>query len=105
MDCDNQETEATKNMKEKTADEMLEELGYIKAITTSNCIDVAEVWGKYKEYMNEDKTIIFGVDKSIYICDYLIGTKPINMQELQAINKKCEELRLDLRKRGNYNEG
>ena len=34
MDCDEIEIEATKNMKEKTADEMFEELGYEKVKET-----------------------------------------------------------------------
>lgn len=74
-------------MKEKTADEMFEELGY----TVSN--------GKWEEHLNTTTNtvvdngyiqIIFYTNRTIYIDSDDI----MNMQELQAINKKVEELRM-----------
>ena len=89
MDCDEIETEATKNMKEKTADEMFSELGY----------------EKYNEYVyinyhteneNEDKDIEFATviefDEKTFYKDHYGSIGDITMQELKAINKKCEEL-------------
>ena len=91
MDCDNQEIEATKNMKEKTADEMFEELGY----------------EKYNEYVyinyhtkNEDKDIEFATiiefdeDKKTFYKDNYGSIGDITMQELKAINQKVLELRM-----------
>ena len=72
-------------MKEKTANEMFEELGY----TVSN--------GKWEEHLNTITNtvvdngyiqIIFYTNRTIYIDSDDI----MNMKELQAINKKCQEL-------------
>lgn len=74
-------------MEEKTADEMFEELGY----TVSN--------GKWEEHLNTTTNtvvdngyiqIIFYTNRTIYIDSDDI----MNMKELQAINKKVEELRM-----------
>ena len=69
-------------MKEKTADEMFEELGYIKKQTKD-----------YIEYSSTfyDKKITFNCNgKNIVIDDKEFW---IDMQELKAIYKKCEELK------------
>lgn len=76
-------------MKEKTADEMFDELGY--RIEEHNY----GITGKVISYESDDLSPIdFMFDsEEIKIWNITIG-----MQELQAINKKCEELRMDLRR-------
>lgn len=73
-------------MKEKTADEMFEELGYEKEERYSNSV----------EYIGEDEDSItfingyeFDDDKCIRINKF---NEYITMEELQAINKKCKEM-------------
>ena len=76
-------------MKEKTADEMFEELGYKKKNLD---IIFSRFW---EEWENEDlaKTFSFNTEyKTIDITDE--NGYGITMQELQAINKKVEELRM-----------
>lgn len=66
----------------KSADEMFEELGYKEEV-------------KYREkvYEKDDKIITFNLEKKNIICNnFYDGYESINMQELQAINKKVEEL-------------
>lgn len=66
----------------KSADEMFEELGYKEEV-------------KYREkvYEKDDKIITFDLEKKNIICNnFYDGYESINMQELQAINKKVEEL-------------
>ena len=67
-------------MKEKTADEMFEELGYEKT-EHKNCI----------RYRNEDYEIIFWRINEFKVEVY----DSINMQELKAINEKVKELRVE----------
>ena len=77
-------------MKEKTADEMFEELGYKKKNLD---IIFSRFW---EEWENEDlaKTFSFNTEyETIDITDE--NRYGITMQELQAINKKVEELRMD----------
>ena len=72
-------------MENKTADEMFEGLGYKKLLT-----QLADV----EYYKDDDNVIYFRMSNKSFnksgeydgMCDY------ITMQELQAINKKCEEL-------------
>ena len=67
-------------MKEKSADEMLEELGYKK-----NFED------KYRaNYENNGFETIINFDKEYK--DVRVYNNGFDMQELQAINKKVEEL-------------
>ena len=74
-DLDKEELEATRNM-QKTADEMFEELGYIKETDDEDFIGY--VYGKIAiGFIKETKEIV---------------VVRANMQELKAINKKCEEL-------------
>ena len=87
MELDNQELEATKN-REKTADELFEELGYRKSITKFEAI---------RYYKDDDNVIYFNMDnlepKSFYKSGIYDGIHDsITMQELQAINKKVQEL-------------
>ena len=70
----------------KTADEMFEELGYVR--TKGN-----EYWIIYKNFRKdidfnlEHKTIMVGARMGMEL-----ESEEFNMQELQAINKKVEEL-------------
>ena len=80
MELDDEELKATKN-REKTADEMFEELGFVKfedEINIKYFCGGHEIWF-YKRI------------KEIESCCG-IGSEYINLQELQAINKKVEEL-------------
>lgn len=69
--------------KEKTADELFKELGY-------------EIWTNDKGtvfYKGENKNIIFDkYAKEICLSDKTELGVDITMKELQAINKKCQEL-------------
>lgn len=77
--------------KEKSADEMFEELGYRRKQTILS-----------EKYCNENEKIIeFWKDKTISsiikwdsVC---IDYEFITMEELKAINKKCQELRMDMK--------
>lgn len=75
-------------MKEKTADEMFEKLGYKK-------FNKKHDFENIKYYKNEDNILYFDeTNKSFYksgLYDDLMYDD-ITMQELQAINKKVEEL-------------
>lgn len=67
-------------IKELTADEMFEEIGYNKTIY-KDCIE-------YRKRINKDvKYITFWIHTKT-----VENHQEINMQELQAINKKCKEL-------------
>lgn len=75
-------------MEEKTADEMFEELGYEK-IVESNIKILYEKEGHYW-----DKDINFDLDDKEVTVEMSSGeSETIDMQELKAIYKKCEELR------------
>lgn len=73
-------------IKEKTADEMFEELGYKVKRSNLPAMFYCEYYNKRTEDIIQfwnDKTISkYNEDESDYI----------TMQELQAINKKCQEL-------------
>ena len=67
------------------ADKMLYEIGYRKIQVERNSIVYINI--KYNE------KIEFDLDYKQIICETNIGTSfPLTMQELQAINKKVEEL-------------
>lgn len=70
-------------MKEKTADEMFKELGYYR-------YDYLD----HVDYYNDklEKFISFRKNGTFTCFDYNNEYKEITMQELQAINKKVEEL-------------
>ena len=91
MDLDNEELEATKN-REKTADEMFEELGYKKIIDNKT-----ELVYEYNEMLLGERFIhrflfakvlklVFSYGKDLEM------TCGFDIKELKAINKKCEEL-------------
>ncbi len=71
----------------KTADEMFEELGYEIIVNSKTTLNYE------KEGLYMDKEIVFELlDKSV-TAGYGTGECcHISMQELQAINKKCQEL-------------
>lgn len=91
MDCDLQELEAIRNMKvEKSADEMFEELGYEKIDKKLNK-NIIFTNGNKKFYFHKVfrkiKCVEYDNEEQVFMQSYF------TMQELQAINKKCEELR------------
>ena len=63
------------------ADEMFEKLGYVKDETGDKII-----------YQKNNHEICFYLYRHNFDCGCGIGREFITMQELQAINKKCEEL-------------
>lgn len=70
-------------MKEKTADEMFEELGYYK-----------QNYLEHLDYYNEklEKIISFRNNKTFACLNFYDSYEEITILELQAINKKVEEL-------------
>lgn len=84
-------------MKEKTADEIFEELGYEKHSSKSN-----ERFDLYSPDYKHLIRIVFNLrTKRIAIhCD----NDALDIQGLQTINKKCKELRLDIMKINNLKE-
>lgn len=72
-------------MKEKTADEMFEELGYKKVRDDERFI-------KYRKQHDNDYIVIDKETKDFIKNFDFTYWKAVNMQELQAINKKVEEL-------------
>lgn len=92
MDLDNEELKTTRNKNEKKADDMFEELGY-EYIINEMCVS------EYRKYfeLKRARHIIFAIDKTISVCEenekaLAVNRDYFNMQELQAINKKVEEL-------------
>ena len=91
MDLDDLELKATRNKNKKTADEMFEKLGY-KRIGTGVGVCYR------KEYkLKGAKQIIFMIDQTISVCEenekgLAVNRDWFSMHELQAINKKVEEL-------------
>lgn len=91
-----------------TADEMFENLGYVKNDKLNNMI-IYDYAGNFDKFKNgkEKKYRVYGTDKRIVFFikskeidtyspvlreDYEDCSILLNIQELQAINKKCEEL-------------
>jgi hypothetical protein len=89
MDLDNDELKATR---EKSADEMFKELGY-------SFYDINSYYTELYTREYEKKTLMERGTRHQFI-DFRLNKKElyvynsINMQELQAINKKCKELRV-----------
>lgn len=69
----------------KTADELFEALGYIKIRDDERFI-------KYRKSHDNDYIVIDKETKDFIKNFDFAYWKAINMQELQAINKKCQEL-------------
>ena len=87
-DLDKEELEATRKMG-KTADEMFEDLGY-KILIENNHYIQYEFEGIYM-----DNEIKFDLKGKTLLKEYSTGeSQEISMQELQAINKKVEEMRV-----------
>ena len=91
-DMDDDELKATRRLngadKYSEADEMFEKLGYYKRIENDSTIMYEKHDIQLEFYVQKH-----WVEKSTYFSDVNVyGCKYINMQELQAINKKCEEL-------------
>lgn len=95
--------------KEQTADELFEELGYKKKEQKNE--HATYIWYYQRNGANEEFGIEFAKSNfeergEIYCVCYSEREEAIyiNMQELQAINKKCMELRLDMIKINNLKE-
>lgn len=99
-DLDQEELIATRKLhglnnnlyKEKTADKMLHEIGYMKEYE-DGC---EEIWNYEERFCIRFNKICKSVDFKRKSKMQFFGLKyhriSIDMQELQAINKKCEEL-------------
>ncbi len=72
-------------MKEKTADKLFEELGYKKVRDDERFI-------KYRKPYDNDYIVMDKETKDFIKNFDFAYWKAVNMQELQAINKKVEEL-------------
>ena len=70
-----------------SADEMFRKLGYEKYKEEYLGKTMKELYGN-----NADKRICFWRDKIIEVYDFYDGSRDFTIEELQAINKKCEEL-------------
>ena len=83
-------------MKEKTADEMFKDLGYLKLDGIENFYTKVSVAGRKQKDISFDDVAKDFI--TIYLTKYNeclnLGTNQIvlSIKELQAINKKCEEL-------------
>ncbi len=88
FDLDDDELRATRKMygldKEKTADEMFDDLGLW--LERENGIE-------FEVKNDDDKVIKINKERKEIACfNYYDGFEWLTMQELKAINKKCEEL-------------
>lgn len=82
--------------KEKTADELFDDLGLWLERETPFDFEVKN---------DDDKVIKFNKERREIACfNYYDGFEYLTLQELQAINKKCKELRLDMIKINNLKE-
>ena len=74
--------------KEKTAEELFDDLGLWLERETPFDFEVKN---------DDDKVIKFNKERREIACfNYYDGFEYLTLQELQAINKKCKELRLDM---------
>ena len=86
-------------MKEKTADEMFEELGFRKEMVEDTITgEEIKFVNQYRRFNGEfDETISFNNSTKLMFYENLLFNKPsINIFEinlLKAIYKKCEELK------------
>ena len=67
------------------ADEMFGKIGY-KSEKYNRC------FGAIASYIKDDKSIEFYNDKTFAVFNIIDNYEYIDIQELKAINKKCEEL-------------
>ena len=93
MELDKEELEATRN-RNKSADEMFEELGYsLLPQDTNNKGRILHYVRTSNLSANESEHIVFYHTKKIdFYYTYCSGRKTLDMQELKAINKKVQEL-------------
>lgn len=97
MDLDKEELEATKKLNEKTADDMLEKLGYEKQVDKDDS-ERFSTYIKYGKNPSNGSTISFDCWYERICADTFNEDFEWNeayyftMQELQAIYKKCKEL-------------
>lgn len=90
--------------KEKTADELFNELGYekIDSDKLKHIRFIADIDATTRAFIRFHKTY-HKIETYIYDSrDKECMIKVISMQELQAINKKCKELRLDMMNKCKY---
>lgn len=97
MGVDKEELEATRRLREKTADKMFKELGYAK-----DKVDETEGYAKVISPYKKQKGIIFEnnfikeliINLSYYDKEGNFHYKQVELseKELQAINEKCKEL-------------
>lgn len=80
--------------KEKTAEELFDDLGLWLERETPFDFEVKN---------DDDKVIKFNKERKEIACfNYYDGFEYLTLQELQAINKKCKELRLDMMNKCKY---
>lgn len=80
--------------KEKTAEELFDDLGLWLERETPFDFEVKN---------DDDKVIKFNKERREIACfNYYDGFEYLTLQELQAINKKCKELRLDIMNKCKY---
>lgn len=94
--------------KEKTADELFKELGYKKVEDKYN-IDYNKIYSFTNGDKIKEQIRFCKLDKYIHTENYnfddgITFGKFLDTKELQAINKKCKELRLDIMKINNLKE-
>lgn len=88
-------------MKTETADEMFEELGY-KNIEDKYNINYIKMYSFINGDRVREQIRFCKLDKYVHIENFNYDTgvifgKFLDIKELQAINKKCQELRLDMK--------
>lgn len=89
-------------MKEKTADELLKELGYEKKLEDKYNINYIKMYSFINGDRVREQIRFCKLDKYVHIENFNYDTgvifgKFLDIKELQAINKKCQELRLDMK--------
>lgn len=89
-------------MKEKTADELLKELGYEKKLEDKYNINYIKMYSFINGDRVREQIRFYKLDKYVHIENFNYDTgvifgKFLDIKELQAINKKCQELRLDMK--------
>lgn len=85
----------------KTADELFKELGYKKLEDKYN-IDYNKIYSFTNGDKIKEQIRFCKLDKYVHIENFNYDTgvifgKFLDIKELQAINKKCQELRLDMK--------
>ena len=86
----------------KTADELLKELGYEKKLEDKYNINYIKMYSFINGDRVREQIRFCKLDKYVYIENFNYDTgvifgKFLDIKELQAINKKCQELRLDMK--------